>query len=125
MLFVHNFVNFNATDFQLCLKVKSDQAQQHLFQVLKLYLALFPSSRMCGLKKKTKKLEIAEHHDACVAVFYLVISKVSPGLTHHPAKFEVNRCNGLVAIAKNKFLQHTMTDATSCTHRCHITSNLP
>ena len=76
-------------------------------------------------KKNTKKLEIAEHHDACHAVFYLVISKVSPGLSHHPAKFEVNRCNGLVAIAKNKFLQHTMTDATSCHHRCHITSNLP
>jgi hypothetical protein len=80
---------------------------------------------MCGLLKNTKKLKIAEHHDACLAVFYLVISKVSPAFTHHPAKFEVNRSNGLVAIAKIAFLKHTTTDATSCHHRCHITSNLP
>ena len=49
---------------------------------------------MYGLKKNIKKLEIAVHHDAGLAVIYLVIRKVSPGLSHHPAKFEVNRSNG-------------------------------
>ena len=80
---------------------------------------------MCGLLKKYKKIEMSEHHDVCLAVFNLVISKVSTVLSHHPAKFEVNRSNSLVAIDKNAFLQHPTTDATSCHHRCHITSNLP
>ena len=65
------------------------------------------------LKKNIKTLEIAVNHDAGLAVTYLVIRKVSPGLLHHPAKFEVNRSNGSVAIAKKTFLQHPTTDAKS------------
>ena len=63
---------------------------------------------------------MSEHHDVCLAVFNLVISKVSPRLSHHPAKFEVNRSNSLVAIAKNAFCNiprrtphHAITDVIS------------